>query len=126
MSWQRDFMSAHLGFRNFSKNWGEPSTLVSRSGHLVAKQDLMREIWGDAVVQPGNLAVIISVLRKALGEDGAEHKYIQTVSKLVGDVRETRESTVAASEPPPVIKSSSPLFRRLSISQVALSLLPAC
>lgn len=64
--------------------------LVRNAGHLVTKEELMKAVWGDAFVEPGNLVVTISVLRKALAGDGA--KYVETVSKLgyrfVGEVRE--------------------------------------
>lgn len=88
-------------------------TLVQRSGHLVEKSQLMEAVWGDSFVEEGNLAVAISTLRKALGDDtGKERKYIQTVAKrgyrFVGDVREVVETetpssipTEAESPPPP-------------------------
>jgi DNA-binding winged helix-turn-helix (wHTH) protein/tetratricopeptide (TPR) repeat protein/TolB-like protein len=55
--------------------------LVRSSGHLVEKSELMKAVWGDCVVEEGNLAVTISMLRKALGDEGQERKYIQTVAK---------------------------------------------
>ena len=65
------------------------TVLLRRGGHLVTKGELMSSVWGDSIVEDGNLAVTISMLRKALGEDG---KYIQTVSKqgyrFIGEVRE--------------------------------------
>jgi DNA-binding winged helix-turn-helix (wHTH) protein/Flp pilus assembly protein TadD len=71
-------------------------TLIERSGHLVEKSQLIHAVWGDAFVEEGNLAVTISTLRKALGDDtGKERKYIQTVAKrgyrFVGSVREIVE-----------------------------------
>jgi len=69
--------------------------LIDRRGHLVEKSDLMRAVWEDRFVEEGNLAVTISSLRKALGDDGGEQKYIQTVPKLgyrfVGEAREVLE-----------------------------------
>ena len=44
--------------------------LVSRSGSLVEKNDLLAAVWPDAVVEENNLAHNINALRKALG-DGA-------------------------------------------------------
>ena len=52
-------------------------TLVRRSGHLVSKDDLLRAVWPDTIVEEVNLTVNISALRKALGR-GAE-RMIQTV-----------------------------------------------
>ncbi len=74
--------------------------LVRRGGHLVEKSELLNAVWANSFVEEGNLAVTISTLRKALGDEGSEHKYIQTVAKhgyrFVGDVR-----TVLESEPEP-------------------------
>src|SRR6266700_1016436 len=55
--------------------------LVERSGSLVEKDDLMKEVWADAVVEEANLARNIWTLRKALGDDDRDHRYIETVPK---------------------------------------------
>jgi DNA-binding winged helix-turn-helix (wHTH) protein/Tfp pilus assembly protein PilF len=66
--------------------------LVKNAGRLVEKTELLREIWGDSYVEESNVAVTVSMLRKALGEDPIEHNYIQTVSKwgyrFIAPVRE--------------------------------------
>jgi len=41
--------------------------LVENSGHLIEKDELLKRIWPDSFVEEANLAVNISVLRKALG-----------------------------------------------------------
>ena len=48
-------------------------TLVRRSGHLVSKDDLLRAVWPDTVLEEVNLTVNISVLRKALGWGCSAH-----------------------------------------------------
>jgi Tol biopolymer transport system component/DNA-binding winged helix-turn-helix (wHTH) protein len=53
--------------------------LVQHSGHLVEKDRLLAEVWPDSVVEEGALSRSISILRKTLGEDGSELKYIETV-----------------------------------------------
>ncbi len=53
--------------------------LVSRSGHLVTKDDLLQEVWPDTFVEDVNLAVNISALRKALDRDRNGVGMIQTV-----------------------------------------------
>ncbi len=55
--------------------------LVQRSGHLVEKSELINTVWDGAFVEEGNVAVIISILRKALGDDRNQLRYIETVSK---------------------------------------------
>jgi len=42
--------------------------LVENAGHLVHKDELMKRVWPDAIVEEGNLNKNVSVLRKALGE----------------------------------------------------------
>jgi len=55
--------------------------LVRRAGHLVSKRDLLDAVWPDAFVEEGILAVHVSALRKALGDDRESARYIQTVAK---------------------------------------------
>jgi DNA-binding winged helix-turn-helix (wHTH) protein/tetratricopeptide (TPR) repeat protein len=53
--------------------------LVQRHGQIVNKDELIREIWPDAVVEETSLTRNISVLRKLLGETPDDHMYIVTV-----------------------------------------------
>src|ERR1700704_336741 len=75
--------------------------LVRSSGHLVRKEELIERVWRDTIVEEGNLNVIIHTLRKALGDDPREHKYIETVAKcgyrFVAEVRKADEHEETAS-----------------------------
>jgi DNA-binding winged helix-turn-helix (wHTH) protein/tetratricopeptide (TPR) repeat protein len=66
--------------------------LIQMRGHLVVKDDLMKEIWPDAIVEDNNITVSISILRKILG-DRVKHQFIETVPRrgyrFVGEVAET-------------------------------------
>jgi TolB-like protein/DNA-binding winged helix-turn-helix (wHTH) protein/Flp pilus assembly protein TadD len=55
--------------------------LVRHSGHLVEKDELLREVWPDSFVEEGNLNRNVSILRKVLGEDVSGQPYIETVPK---------------------------------------------
>src|ERR1700730_7697777 len=55
--------------------------LVRRSGHVVEKDVLMKEVWPDEYVEEGNLAQHIFMLRKALGESTESPVYIETVPR---------------------------------------------
>ena len=55
--------------------------LVQRRGQLVVKEDLMREVWPDAIVEENNLTVSMSFLRKALGDDQDKRQFIETVPR---------------------------------------------
>jgi len=55
--------------------------LIENNGRLVTKDRLLREVWPDAFVEEANLSVNIASLRKALAEDDAEQRCIETVPK---------------------------------------------
>jgi DNA-binding winged helix-turn-helix (wHTH) protein len=70
--------------------------LVRHSGHLLSKDELMREVWPGCVVEDNNLTVSMSALRKALGEKKkTRQRYIETVHKVgyrfISDVRQANE-----------------------------------
>src|SRR5215468_2755699 len=69
--------------------------LVERHGRLLEKDELMRVVWPDAIVEEANLANNISILRKTLSENG--ERFIETVPKrgyrFVAPVREQSEET---------------------------------
>jgi len=53
--------------------------LVQRAGRLVAKDELLKTVWRDTIVEENNLTHAVSRLRKALGERTGDHRYIMTV-----------------------------------------------
>ena len=55
--------------------------LVENAGHLLPKDELMRRVWPETVVEENNLAQQVSFLRKALGESETGVKYIETLPK---------------------------------------------
>ena len=52
--------------------------LVENRGNLVTKEDLMAQVWQDSFVEDANLTQTISVLRKTLGENPNQHRFIVT------------------------------------------------
>ena len=66
--------------------------LLEGKGRLIEKDELMRKVWHDAVVEENNLTVNISALRKSLTESPGEHRYVVTVPgrgyQFVADVRQ--------------------------------------
>jgi DNA-binding winged helix-turn-helix (wHTH) protein/Tfp pilus assembly protein PilF len=77
--------SKHLLLRN-----GEPVALtpkvfdtllflVQHPGQLVEKDELIRAVWPDTVVEENNLNQNISILRRLLGEERGVNRYIVTV-----------------------------------------------
>ncbi|MBA3694334.1 MAG: transcriptional regulator [Acidobacteria bacterium] len=84
--------------------------LVRRGNRLVSKDELMTEVWADAIVEENNLDKNISALRRILGERGGKQTFIETVRghgyRFVAEVQqiqtdmETRQhGDTAMSEP---------------------------
>jgi len=75
--------------------------LVRHRDRVLEKDQLLKAVWPDTVVEEGNLTVNISLLRKALGDDPGAHRYIVTVPgrgyQFVASVREV-PSEIEASE----------------------------
>ena len=55
--------------------------LVERHGRLVTKDDILREVWPDVIVEENNLAQHISMLRRTLAQTGGDGPFIETVPK---------------------------------------------
>lgn len=53
--------------------------LVEAHGQIVEKEDLIRRVWANTIVEEGNLSVNISLLRRALGDNQRDHSYIITL-----------------------------------------------
>lgn len=72
--------------------------LIEMRGQLVVKDDLMREVWADAIVEENNITVTMSILRKTLG-DRVPEQFIETVPRrgyrFVAEVTEISDTPVA-------------------------------
>lgn len=83
--------------------------LLEGSGRLVEKEELIRRVWPDAVVEENNLTVNISALRKCLSEGPGEHRYVVTVSgrgyQFVANVRKQDSETTAGPDQGPRLDS---------------------
>lgn len=109
--------------------------LVENKGRVIEKDELMSAIWPDTVVEENNLSQNISILRRALGENRGEHRFIATIPgrgfKFVADVQ-TQEEAKDSLESDELSISNSPeredrgsgkdlaVRRRMLISVVAL------
>ncbi len=68
--------------------------LVEHRGEVLSKDELMKLLWPDTVVEENNLTVHMTALRKALGDSPDKHHYIVTIPgrgyRFVAEVRERR------------------------------------
>lgn len=53
--------------------------LVEKRPNVVPKADLFGQIWPDVFVVEGNLNVLVGEIRRALGDDPQEQRFIRTV-----------------------------------------------
>src|SRR5215204_582821 len=73
---------------------------VENHGRLLHKDELMEKIWADSFVEESNLTFNIRQLRKILGDDAHDPKYIKTVRRhgyrFIADVRQISEESERA------------------------------
>ena len=55
---------------------------------MLTKDELLKQVWPDTFVEEVNLAVNISAIRKALGENPQDHRYIAVPGHGYGFVAE--------------------------------------
>jgi DNA-binding winged helix-turn-helix (wHTH) protein/TolB-like protein/Tfp pilus assembly protein PilF len=72
--WRRDGTSVPLTPRLFNAL----QLFVEHPGELLEKDRLLAALWPGLVVEENSLSQVISALRRALGDDGREKRYIQT------------------------------------------------
>ena len=96
--------------------------LIANRGRLVTRQELMDTVWGDTVISESALTKAVARLRKALGDDSANHRYLETVRsrgyRFVASVEE-----IASPDQPgrPSGKSpATPVRRALPASAAAI------
>ena len=77
-------------------------TLVIRSGQVVTKDELFQAVWPDTVVSDDALTSCMQELRRALGDDARQPRYIETVHRrgfrFIGKVLSEQSSVVSQTE----------------------------
>lgn len=108
--------------------------LVENRGRTIRKDELMEKVWADSFVEEGNLSRNISTLRKVLGDDFHEPRFIKTVPKrgyrFEPDVREVleddaeffveRRTRYNLSLREKTVRASASYSRYLAVSLIAL------
>ena len=77
--------------------------LIDHRDRLVTKEELLDAVWKDTFVTPNVLTRAVAQLRKALGDDAFEARYIETVSRrgyrFIAPVSSSRPREPASAEP---------------------------
>jgi len=103
------------------------AALVEQAGRVVDKDELMRRIWSDAIVEEANLSQQIFLVRKALGDNAEDHRFIATVPRrgyrFVANIMESREAASASISED--ARATPPSFAEVGVSlKLALPLAP--
>jgi adenylate cyclase len=73
--------------------------LIQNPGRILTKEEIMRRVWPDRIVEESNLARNISTLRRELGEEPDQPQFIETIPwrgyRFLAEVRELREESEA-------------------------------
>ena len=108
--------------------------LIEHRDRLVTKDELLDAVWHDTFVTPNVLTRIIAQLRKGLGDDARESKYIETVSKrgyrfiaqleaggagMAGEAGRSRGACFGCLVPGRA-RPARPVRRRLAVSALAV------
>ena len=56
--------------------------LLNNPGRLLTKDEILSAVWNDCAVSDNSLTRSIAILRRLLGDDTREPKYIATVSTV--------------------------------------------
>lgn len=103
--------------------------LLSRAGEVVEKDELLRLVWPDTVVEENNLVRHISMLRKTLNDSLSEHLYIVTIAgrgyRFVAEVTQTPMLSDVASAAPLTPPLGLPVLSQSPAPSPALSPAPS-
>ena len=98
--------------------------LIENKGHVVGKDELLDEVWPDTIVEEANVAKSVSLLRKALSEDGLGNPFIETIPtrgyRFIAPVRELDFEVAKETEQFSKTSSLRPLTKRLGMALLIL------
>ena len=81
--------------------------LCRRAGQLISQSDIIEQVWDGRAVSPNSVAVVISDIRRALGDDPRAPQYVETLPKrgyrLIADVSPMPDPDPAGEDSAPAI-----------------------
>ena len=103
------------------------AVMVQRPGHLFTKQEIFDLVWPGTAVTDHALTRIVAQIRRALGEEARDGRFLETVPTRgyrwvhpVEAIDAAGVGPVLSDEPRPADSSSVPARRRLSVSLVPI------
>ena len=76
--------------------------LISNNGRLVEKDELIKQLWPNSFVEESNLTFNIQQVRKILGDNAREPRFIETVARrgyrFIAEVTRTQPNSAATVE----------------------------
>ena len=95
--------------------------LIANRGRLVTRQELMDTVWGGTVISESALTKAAGRLRRALGDDSAPHRYLETVrSRGYRFIAEVEEIECQEGTDPPFGNTRGTTVRRASFAGAAI------
>ena len=100
--------------------------LIRRRHEAVSKDDIFGAVWPDVVVSDGALAQAVRTLRRTLGDDVREPRFIRTVSRhgyqfvFAAVTEEDDDRPIGSAGPPPAADAPlpvAPLVEQLLVAQ---------
>jgi len=101
------------------------SHLVQNAERLVTKDELVEKVWDGRFISDAAVSTVIKSLRRALGDDGKQQRYIRTVHgrgfRFVADVRLVAPAAVAT---PSSQEEAQPLETAPTEQKPSIAVLP--
>ncbi len=97
---------------------------LENAGKLLEKNELMQKIWQDRFVEESNLTSNIKMLRKALGDNAAQPRFIETVQRrgyrFIAEVKPLRESFSSIEHKKPLQLPAQKPYILIAIAAISL------
>ncbi len=82
------------------------NALAARPGEVISRTQLLREVWGSSFVAESALSRTVAELRRSLGDDAHQPRYIETIPRR--GYRLLQPVTAVASNGAPVLEPAPP------------------
>lgn len=112
---RREFLVDGVPVSLGSRAFDVAHLLVEAQGKLVTKDEILRRVWNDTIVEENSLQVAISALRKALGPLRERVKTVSGRGYLIVDVEQRQEAFATNNLP---LQASHLIGRAVALEEV--------